>query len=96
MVPDSTLGNAYFVGQSAVDIQTVAYEIESFNLTNFTPVAQLHLYQVEGVPQHIVRWGTNGLAFATKKLTNCVVSPCNIQDGRLYIVYGPFVTQTVP
>ena len=96
MVPDSTLGNAYFVGQSAADVQTVAYEIESFNLTNFTPVAQLHLYQVEGVPQHIVRWGTNGLAFATKKLTNCVISPCNIQDGRLYIVYGPFVTQTVP
>ncbi len=96
MVPDSTLGNAYFVGQSAADIQTVAYEVESFNLTNFTPVAQLHLYQVEGVPQHIVRWGANGLAFATKKVTNCVISPCNIQDGRLYIIYGPFVTQTVP
>ena len=96
MVPDSTIGNAYFVGQSAADVQTVAYEIESFNLANFTPVAQLHLYSVQGVPQHVVRWGSNGLAFATKKVTNCVVSPCNIQDGRLYIVYGPFVTQTVP
>ncbi|HEY1576437.1 MAG TPA: hypothetical protein VGF82_05110 [Terracidiphilus sp.] len=93
MVPDATLGNAYFVGQSAADVQTVAYEVESFNLTNFNPVAQLHLYQVEGVPQHIVRWGSNGLAFATKRVTNCVISPCTIQDGRLYVIYGPFVTQ---
>ena len=93
MVTDATLGNAYFVGQSAADVQTVAYEVESFNLNNFNPVAQLHLYQVEGVPQHIVRWGSNGLAFATKKVTNCVISPCTIQDGRLYVIYGPFVTQ---
>ena len=96
MVTDGTLGNAYFVGQSAADIQTVAYEVESFNLTNFSPVAQLSLYQVNGLPQHIVRWSSNGLAFATKKVTNCVVSPCTIQDGRMYVIYGPFVTQTAP
>ena len=96
MVPDASIGDAYFVGQSAADVQTVAYEVESFNLNSFSPVAQLHLYQVEGVPQHVVRWGSNGLAFATKRLTNCVVSPCSIQDGRLYVIYGPFVTQTAP
>jgi hypothetical protein len=96
MVTDASIGNAYFVGQSAADVQTVAYEVETFNLNNFSPVAQLHLYQVEGVPQHIVRWGSNGLAFATKKVTNCVISPCSIQDGRLYVIYGPFVTQTAP
>lgn len=96
MVTDATLGNAYFVGQSAADIQTVTYEVESFNLINFSAVAQLSLYQVEGVPQHVVRWGSNGLAFATKKVANCVISPCTIQDGRMYVIYGPFVTQTVP
>jgi len=96
MATDGTIGNAYFVGQSAADIQTVAYEVESFNLTNFSAVAQLPLYQVNGLPQHIVRWSSNGLAFATKKVTNCVVSPCTIQDGRLYVIYGPFVTQTAP
>lgn len=96
MVPDASIGNAYFVGQSAADVQTVAYEVESFNLNSFSPVAQLHLYQVEGVPQHVVRWGSNGLAFSTKRLTNCVVSPCSIQDGRLYVIYGPFVTQAAP
>lgn len=93
MVTDAGLGNAYFVGQSASQVQTVAYQVDSFNLNNFSPVAQLLLYQVEGVPQHIVRWGPNGLAFATKKVTNCVISPCTIQDGRLYVIYGPFVTQ---
>ena len=96
MVTDASIGNAWFVGQSAADVQTVAYEVESFNLNNFSPVAQLHLYQVEGVPQHIVRWGSNGLAFATKKMTNCVVSPCTVGDGRMYVIYGPFVTQTAP
>jgi hypothetical protein len=93
MVTDATLNHAYFVGQSSADIQTVAYEVESFNLTNFSAVAQLQLYQVNGLPQHIVRWGSNGLAFATKKVTNCIVSPCTIQDGRMYVIYGPFVTQ---
>jgi hypothetical protein len=96
MVTDSTIGNAYFVGQSASQYLTVAYLVQSFNLTKFTPVATLPLYQVQGVPQHVVRWGTNGLAFATKKVTNCVVSPCSIQDGRLFVIYGPFVTQTAP
>lgn len=96
MVPDSTIGDAYFVGQPASDAQTVAYVVQSFNLKTFSPVAQLPLYEVEGVPQHIVRWGSNGLAFATKKVTNCVISPCTIQDGRLYVIDGPFVTQTAP
>jgi hypothetical protein len=96
MVTDSTIGNAYFVGQSASQALTVAYLLQSFNLAKYTPVAQLPLYQVEGLPQHIVRWGTNGLAFATKRVANCVVSPCSIQDGRLYVIYGPFVTQTAP
>ena len=96
VVTDSTIGNAYFVGQSASQYLTVAYLVQSFNLTKFTPVATLPLYQVQGLPQHMVRWGSNGLAFATKKVTNCIVSPCSIQDGRLFIIYGPFVTQTAP
>jgi hypothetical protein len=96
MVPDSTIGNAYFLGQPPINLQTVAYVIQSFNLTNYSTIAALPLYQVQGIPQHMVRWGSNGLAFNTRKVTNCVVSPCSIQDGRLYILYGPFVTQTVP
>jgi hypothetical protein len=100
MVPDSTIGNAYFVGQPSTNYGTVAYLLQSFSLTTFKPVAQLSFYEVEGVPQHLVRWGynglPNGLAFNTKKIANCVVSPCATGDGRLYILEGPFVSQTGP
>ncbi|MGA3131256.1 MAG: IPT/TIG domain-containing protein [Terracidiphilus sp.] len=96
MAPDSTIGNAYFVGQSAFEDQSVAYMVQSFNLNTFSPIAQLPLYEVEGVPQHLIRWGSTGLAFVTKKVENCVVSPCTIGDGRLYVIDGPFVTQTAP
>ena len=103
MTEDSTLGLAYFVGQPATNTNQVAYEVQSFNLTSFAPVATLQLYQVEGIPQHMVRWHlTNqqpigdGLAFTTKKLTNCSFSPCSVGDGRLYVIFGPFVTQTAP
>jgi len=96
MTPDSTIGNAYFVGQSSSQVQTVAYTVQSFNITTLSPVAELPLYQVEGVPQHLIRWGSSGLAFTTKRVENCVVSPCTIGDGRLYVIDGPFVTQTAP
>ncbi len=103
MIPDPTLGLAYFVGQPATNANQVAYEVQSFNLTTFAPVATLQLFQVEGIPQHIVRWHltnqqpiVDGLAFTTKKLTNCTFSPCSVGDGRLYVIFGPFVTQTVP
>ena len=77
-------------------VQTVAYTVQSFNITTLSPVAELPLYQVEGVPQHLIRWGSSGLAFTTKRVENCVVSPCTIGDGRLYVIDGPFVTQTAP
>jgi len=96
MVPDSTIGDAYFVGQPTSYNETVAYLVQSFNLTAYSAVARFTLNQVEGAPQHLVRWGTSGLAFNTKKIVNCIVTPCTTGDGRLYILAGPFVTQTVP
>ena len=100
MVPDSVVGNAYFIGQPSTDFGTVAYLVQSFNLTSLQPVATVALYQVQGIPQHIIRWGydgaANGLAFSTKKLVSCSVSPCANGDGRLYILEGPFVSQTTP
>jgi hypothetical protein len=96
MVPDSGIGNAYFIGQPSSQNGTVGYLVQSFNISAFTPVSTLSLYNVQGVPQHMIRWGTDGLAFNTAKITNCVVSPCNTGDGRLYILSGPFVTKTTP
>lgn len=96
MTEDSTIGNAYFVGQPSTNTNEVAYEVQSYSLAKYSPVATLQLYQVEGIPQHVSRWGTNGLVFTTKKLSNCVYSPCTVGDGRLYVIDGPFVTQTAP
>ncbi len=96
MVPDSGIGNAYFVGQPSAQNGTVGYLVQSFNISAFTPVSTLSLYNVQGLPQRMIRWGTDGLAFNTAKIINCVVSPCNTGDGRLYILSGPFVTKTTP
>jgi hypothetical protein len=96
MVPDSTIGDAYFVGQPTSQGQTMTYLVQSFNLSAFSAVARFEFSQVVGLPQHLVRWGSNGLAFNTQKITNCIFSPCTTGPGRLYIFAGPFVMQTTP
>lgn len=96
MVSDSTIGNAYFVGQPTSANGTVTYLVQSYNLAAYSPVARFSIDQVEGMPQHLIRWGASGLAFNTQKITNCISTPCNTGDGRLYILNGPFVTNTVP
>jgi hypothetical protein len=96
MIPDSAIGDAYFVGQPSVDNLTVSYLVESFNITTYAPVARFPLSQIEGQPQHLIRWGSDGLAFNTKKVTSAVCPTCTTGDGQLYILSGPFVTQTAP
>lgn len=97
LVPDDSTGNAYFIGQPAANFGTVSYLLQSFSLTTLAQVSELSLYNVQGIPQHMVGFHlTNqtpvldGLAFSTKRLTNCVVSPCSVGDGRLYVVDLPF------
>jgi hypothetical protein len=97
MVPDSTIGDAYFVGQATANGGTLNYLVQSFNV-NPVPLlsgpTRITLNPLQGVPQHLIRWGSNGLAFNTKSVTTCTVKPCP-GPGQLYILSGPFVT-TVP
>jgi hypothetical protein len=95
MVPDSTIGDAYFVGQAQANSNTTAYLVESFAVTP-TPLLRGDTIPLvlSGVPQHLIRWGANGLAFNTETLAGCTVTPCP-GSGRLYILSGPYVT-TVP
>ena len=93
MTPDHAGGNAYFVAHPDSDPNQLEYFVLQFNLTTLAPGPSLDLYQVEGIPQHLVRWnnstdGTSGLAFTTKKF-NCLYSPCNVGDGRLYVIDLP-------
>jgi hypothetical protein len=65
MVPDGTVGKAFFIGQLASDSGTDTYTIESFDIQTFTPIDTVTVTNVIGTPTHLIRWGTNGLAFTT-------------------------------
>ena len=93
MTPDPATSHAYFVSHPNTDPNQLEYFVTEFNLTTLAPGVALDLYQVEGIPQHLVRWnnssdGTSGVAFTTKKF-NCLYSPCNVGDGRLYVIDLP-------
>jgi len=93
MTPDHAGGKAYFVFHRPTDQNQLEYFVGEFDLTTLAPGASLDLYEVQGIPQHLIRWnnssdGTSGVAFTTKKF-NCLYSPCNVGDGRLYVVNFP-------
>jgi hypothetical protein len=93
MTLDHASAQAYFVSHPSDDPNQLEYFVGAFDLTTLAPGASLDLYAVQGIPQHLIRWdnssdGTSGLAFSTKKF-NCLYSPCNVGDGRLYIIDLP-------
>jgi trimeric autotransporter adhesin len=60
MIPDLTLNRAFFLGQ----IEGLpGIVIESFNLTTYSPIAEIVVSNVQGNPLRFIRWGTSGLAF---------------------------------
>jgi hypothetical protein len=93
MTPDPANAKAYYVAHPAYDPNQLLYLVDEFSVPGFAPGGSLSLFQVQGIPQHLIRWdnssdGTKGLAFTTKKF-NCLYSPCNVGDGRLYIINLP-------
>ena len=85
MVPDGSVGKAFFIGQTTAQFGSQNFTIESFDISKFTPIASLTLTNVAGVPTHLIRWGTNGLAFTTTSGGNSTVS------GKVYLVSGSIV-----
>jgi hypothetical protein len=63
MVPDSSTNAAYFLGQTESQLGTTNAAIEALDLRTFAPVAEIVIPNVIGNPLHLIRWGTNGLAF---------------------------------
>ena len=78
MVPDGKTGVAYFLGGMQVDISTATWALEALDIRTTTPLAILETPNVVGRPSHLIRWGTDGLAFTT--------------SGAVYLVRGPFVS----
>jgi trimeric autotransporter adhesin len=93
MAYDHAGGKAYFVYQPTADQNQLEYFVGQFDLATLALSASLDLYQVHGIPQHLVRWtnsadGTSGVAFTTKKFS-CKFSPCTVGDGRLFVIDWP-------
>jgi hypothetical protein len=94
MTPDVSANAAYFVAHPPLDPNVLEYFVYQFNLYPVSPGPTLDLYALQGIPQHLIRWnnagdGTSGLAITTQKF-NCVYSPCDVGDGRLYVINLPF------
>jgi len=88
-VPDSSLNTVFIVGQTAAQVGTTSYTIESFNQTTFASIGSIVIDNVIGIPTAFIRWGTNGLAFTTQG--SYPISFSGNGPGQLYVVSGNFV-----
>lgn len=93
MTVDSPGNTAYFVSHPPEDSNVLEYFVNSYNLATTATGASLDLYNVQGIPQHLIHWanasdGTSGLALTTQKF-NCLFSPCTVGDGRLFVIDLP-------
>ncbi len=89
MVPDGANGKAYFLGQFGSSTSGT-YTIESFDINKFVPLSSVTIKSVVGTPTHLIRWGTNGLAFTTK---NNVYG--STPTGAVYLISGSIVSSSV-
>jgi hypothetical protein len=88
-VPDSNLGEVFILGQTAAQVSTSSYTIESFDQAKYTALSSITIDNVVGTPTAFIRWGTNGLAFTTR-----VGMPWDFNGtgaGQLYVISGSFV-----
>ncbi len=91
-VPDSTLDRVFILGQTASQVGTSNYTIESFDQAKFTPIDSITIENVVGTPTGLIRWGSNGLAFTTQ-----IGTPTDFTGtgpGQLYVVSGNFVASS--
>jgi IPT/TIG domain len=65
LAPDSSLNRVFILGQTAAQINTNNYTIESFDEKGFTVVSSITLNNLSGYPIQMVRCGASGLAILT-------------------------------
>jgi hypothetical protein len=98
MVPDSTLGLAYFLGQTTSQIGgnygqgTANYTLQIFNLKTYALLDTIVIPNVIGLPIQMVRWGASGLAFTTE---NGDYEGDNA-PGLTYLLSGPEIASGNP
>ena len=65
VVPDSSLGKVFILGQTSSQSQSNNYTIGSFDEKSFTAESSITVNNIAGLPLRLVRWGTSGLALIT-------------------------------
>jgi hypothetical protein len=89
VVPDSTLGLVFILGQTAAQVGTPNYTLVSFDQTQFSTVDSITIENVVGTPTALIRWGSNGLAFSTR--VGNAFDFYGTDPGQLYLVSGNLV-----
>jgi hypothetical protein len=87
MVPDGTMNTAFFLAADPSQSGSGQYVLASFDMTQYTPIAYLPFSNLsfsilQPSTRGLIRWGTNGLAFAT--------------GSALYLISGQFVGNSPP
>jgi hypothetical protein len=96
MVPDSTLGFAYFLGQTQSQVggnygqDNANYTLQIFDLKTYALLDSIVIPNVIGYPIQLVRWGASGIAFTTQ---NGDFEGTNA-PGLTYILSGSRISRT--
>ena len=59
MTPDPAGGKAYILSHPGSDPNQLEYFLGEFDLLTLAPGTSLDLYEVQGIPQHVVRWNNS-------------------------------------
>jgi hypothetical protein len=98
MVPDSTLGLAYFLGQTQSQVGgnygqgNADYTLQIYNLNTYALINSIVIPNVIGYPVQLIRWGAQGIAFVTNNGDNMGTDA----PGLTYILSGPEIASTTP
>ena len=79
MVPDASLGCLYVLYQTDAQVNTHAWTLSCFDATTHALTRSMVISNVNEPPSKLMRWGNEGLVFAT-------------YDDSIYFVSGKFVT----
>ncbi|MGA7521723.1 MAG: IPT/TIG domain-containing protein [Acidobacteriaceae bacterium] len=90
VAPDSSLNRVFILGQTAAQVNSNSYTIQSFDEKAFTLVSSITLNSLAGTPIQMVRWGNSGLAILT---SGGIPDDAMPSSGTLYILQdGSFVS----
>lgn len=94
VTPDSSLNRVFILGQTAAQVNTNNYTIQSFDQKAFTLVSSITLNNVSGSPIALARWGSSGLAVLSAGGLPGILENGN---GMLYLMQDKtFVANIMP